>query len=113
MEYSEEAIRLDRGYAVACHGGSLVHILDTLMGVVRPADAFAKAQKLLDEDLAIQTDSAMLQKHAFHPQNVPMEMAGIRAGNRARTRRIRTRRGCTRSSGLRRSLARSSYRTGT
>jgi TolB-like protein len=61
LEYFEEAVRLDPGYALPYHGGSVVHILDTLMGVAPAGDAFAKAEHLLDQGLAIQTDSTMLQ----------------------------------------------------
>jgi TolB-like protein/Tfp pilus assembly protein PilF len=61
LEYFEEAISHDPGYALAYHGASLVHILYTLMGEAPPAAAFAKAEGLLDQGLAIQTDSAMLQ----------------------------------------------------
>lgn len=61
LEYFEEAIGHDPGYALAYHGASLVHILYTLMGEAPPAEAFAKAEQLLEQGLAIQTDSAMLQ----------------------------------------------------
>ncbi len=60
LEYFEEAVRLDPGYALAYHGGSVVYILDTLMGAAPAAETFAKAEELLDQGLAIQTDSAML-----------------------------------------------------
>ena len=61
LEYFEEAIHHDPGYALAYHGGALVHILDALMGAAPPRDSLAKAEELLDRGLAIETASAMLQ----------------------------------------------------
>lgn len=61
LEYFEEAIRSDPGYALPYHGASLVHILGTMMGTSPPRAALAKAEALLDKGLAIETASAMLQ----------------------------------------------------
>ena len=61
LQYFEEAIHADSGYALAYHGAAVVHILDTLLGASAPGDGMAKAESLLETGLAIQADSAMLQ----------------------------------------------------
>jgi TolB-like protein len=61
LEYFEEAIQADPGFALSYHGAAVVHILDTLLGASAPRDGMAKAEGLLEKGLAIQTDSAMLQ----------------------------------------------------
>ncbi len=61
LEYFEEAMRCDPGYALPYHGASLVHILGTMMGISPPRETLAKAEALLDKGLAIETASAMLQ----------------------------------------------------
>ncbi len=61
LQYFEEAIEADPGYALSYHGAAVVHILDTLLGASAPRDGMAKAEGLLDKGLAIHTDSAMLQ----------------------------------------------------
>jgi TolB-like protein/Flp pilus assembly protein TadD len=61
LQYFEEAIQSDPGYALAYHGAAVVHILDTLLGASAPRDGMTKAENLLEQGLTLQTDSAMLQ----------------------------------------------------
>lgn len=61
LEYFEQAMQADPGYSLAYHGAAVVYILDTLLGLTAPCNGFEKAEALLGEGLAIQTDSAMLQ----------------------------------------------------
>jgi TolB-like protein/tetratricopeptide (TPR) repeat protein len=61
LQYFEEAIQADPGYALSYHGAAVVHILDTLLGASAPCDGMARAEGLLEKGLAIQADSAMLQ----------------------------------------------------
>jgi len=61
LQFFEEAIHADPGFALSYHGAAVVHILDTLLGAVAPRDGMVRAEGLLDQGLAIQTDSAMLQ----------------------------------------------------
>ncbi len=61
LQYFEEAMQADPGYALSYHGAAVVHILNTLLGASAPRDGMARAEGLLEKGLAIQTDSAMLQ----------------------------------------------------
>jgi TolB-like protein/tetratricopeptide (TPR) repeat protein len=61
LQFFEQAIHADPGYALAYHGAAIVHILDTLLGILAPRDGMARAERLLEKGLAIQTNSAMLQ----------------------------------------------------
>jgi DNA-binding winged helix-turn-helix (wHTH) protein/Flp pilus assembly protein TadD len=61
LRYFEQAIQADPGFALPYHGAAVVHILDTLLGVLPPRRGMAKAESLLEKGLAIQANSAMLQ----------------------------------------------------
>jgi len=61
LRFFEQAIEADPGYALPYHGAAVVYILDTLLGVLAPLDGMARAESFLNQGLAIQEDSAMLQ----------------------------------------------------
>ncbi|HKD04561.1 MAG TPA: winged helix-turn-helix domain-containing protein [Bryobacteraceae bacterium] len=61
LQYFDNAIEADPGYALSYHGAAIVYILDTLEGILTPRDGMARAERLLEKGLAIQKDSAMLQ----------------------------------------------------
>jgi TolB-like protein/tetratricopeptide (TPR) repeat protein len=61
LQYFEEAIQTDPNYALAYHGASIVHILDTLLGVSAPRRGMALAENLLEKGLSLQHESAMMQ----------------------------------------------------
>jgi TolB-like protein/tetratricopeptide (TPR) repeat protein len=61
LEYFQEAIRLDPGYALPYHGAALYYILGALMGTLASRTALPEADDLIARGLALDADSAMLQ----------------------------------------------------
>jgi TolB-like protein/tetratricopeptide (TPR) repeat protein len=61
LEYYEEAIRIDPGYALPYHGASLIYILNAVVGTAPPRQSLADAERFLARGLALDADSAMVQ----------------------------------------------------
>jgi DNA-binding winged helix-turn-helix (wHTH) protein/Flp pilus assembly protein TadD len=61
LRFFEQAIEADPGYALPYHGAAIVHILDTLLGVLPPLAGMARAESFLNKGLAIEENSAMVQ----------------------------------------------------